>query len=177
VEQYQSLVLHSCLSPCNAPNPNIYVDLLLSLVALQAGGYTHPWKSAYVLCTLVFGLLLIGVFIVWEAKFAKLPMVPREIFAGQKIVGLAFGIAFISGMNFYSMLNFFPITYEDMYNPTPFGIGIKALPPALGVTLGAVLVNSLLSVWKSWNRELLLGCCVLMSMFPPFLSLSCDANV
>lgn len=91
-------------------------------------------------------------------------MIPGEIFAGQRIVGLAFGIAFISGMNFYSILNFYPVMLEDLYEPTPLAIGTKALGPAFGVTLGAVLINSLLSVFKNHNRELLLLCCVLMSM-------------
>ena len=47
-----------------------------SLVALQAGGYSHPWVSAYVLATLIVGLLLIVTFVVWEWKFAPYPMVP-----------------------------------------------------------------------------------------------------
>lgn len=54
--------------------------LTLFLVALQAGGYSHPWTSAYVLATLIIGVLLIVVFVVWEWRFAKMPMVPREMF-------------------------------------------------------------------------------------------------
>jgi hypothetical protein len=136
-----------------------------SLVALQSGGYTHPWKSAYVLSTLIIGLILIIAFCLWEWKGSKKPMIPREIFAGQRIVALAFGIAFISGMNFYSALNFFPILFSTVFEPTPLAIGTKSLGPAYGVTLGAVLVNTLLSVYKNHNRELLLICCVLMSTF------------
>lgn len=92
-------------------------------------------------------------------------MVPKEIFAGQRIVGLAFGIAFVSGMNFYSALNFFPIIYEDLFEPTPLAIGTKAIGAAYGVTFGAVLINGLLSVFKNHNRELLLFSCILMSTF------------
>ena len=54
------------------------LGLAIFLVALQAGGYTHPWKSAYVLCTLLIGLALIVAWIVWEAAFAKHPMVSFE---------------------------------------------------------------------------------------------------
>lgn len=81
--------------------------MLYSLVALQAGGFSHPWASAYVLCILLVGLALIVFFVVWEWKFAKFPMVPRDMFAGQSIMGTAFFIAFVAGMNFYSLLNFF----------------------------------------------------------------------
>ena len=57
--------------------------IISSLVALQAGGYTHSWHSAYVLCCLIIGILVTGAWIVWEAIFAPYPMVPsaREYFS------------------------------------------------------------------------------------------------
>jgi hypothetical protein len=73
-----------------------------SLVALNSGGYTHAWGSAYILCTLLFGLALIAAWVVWEWKFAPYPMVPGELFKGQRIVGLAYVVAFAAGMNFFS---------------------------------------------------------------------------
>jgi hypothetical protein len=74
-----------------------YANTEGSLVAMQAGGYTHSWKSAYVLAQLIIGILLIATFCVWEYKFAKVPMVPREMFRGQRIVGMAYFIAFVAG--------------------------------------------------------------------------------
>jgi hypothetical protein len=92
-------------------------------------------------------------------------MVPKEIFAGQSIVALAFGIAFVSGMNLYSILNFLPLLYTDVFDPTPYAIGTKSLGVAFGTCLGAVLINALLSTWKDYNRELLLFCCIIMSTY------------
>ena len=63
--------------------------LTLFLVALQSGGYTHPWASAYVLCTMLIGLALIAAWVVYEAKYAPYPMVPGELFSGQRIVDSA----------------------------------------------------------------------------------------
>lgn len=73
------------------------VGLVLFLVALQAGGYTHPWTSAYVLCTLLIGLAMIFAWIIYEWKFAKYPMIPKELFMGQRVVGLSFAVAFVAG--------------------------------------------------------------------------------
>lgn len=53
------------------------------------------------MCTLLFGLALIAAWIVWEWKFAPYPMVPSELFKGQRIVGLAYVVAFAAGMNFF----------------------------------------------------------------------------
>lgn len=70
---------------------------------MQAGGYNHPWSSAYVLCTMLIGIALIVIFVVWEWKFAKVPMVPREMFSGQRIVAMAYGIAFVAGRVPYTL--------------------------------------------------------------------------
>lgn len=80
-------------------------NALLSLVALQSGGYTHSWSSGYVLGTLIVGIVLIIVFILWEWKGAKLPIVPRELFQGQRTIGVTFLLLFVAGMNFYSLIN------------------------------------------------------------------------
>ena len=88
-----------------------------SLVAIQSGGSAHPWTSAYVLCMLLIGAALIASFVIWEWKGAKFPMVPRELFVGQRVVAIALAVAFVSGMNFYSMINFAPLTYSTVYNP------------------------------------------------------------
>ena len=57
--------------------------LTLFLVALQADGYTHPWTSAYVLCTILIESTLITAWIIWEWKGTKHPMVPMELFKEQ----------------------------------------------------------------------------------------------
>jgi hypothetical protein len=49
------------------------------------------------------GLALIAGWVVYEWKFARHPMVPGELFKGQRIVGLAYVIAFAAGMNFFSV--------------------------------------------------------------------------
>jgi uncharacterized membrane protein len=73
------------------------IGLVLFLVAMQAGGYSHPWKSVYVIVQLVLGLLLIIAFVIWEWKFAPYPMVPHEMFSGQRIVAVAYVVAFVAG--------------------------------------------------------------------------------
>ena len=68
-------------------------------------------------------------------------------------------------MNFYALLNFFPVMFADVFEPDPVQIGIKGLAPAFATTFGAVFVNAALSWFKGWNRELLLGATVIMTAF------------
>jgi hypothetical protein len=136
-----------------------------SLVGLQGGGYTHPWTSAYILVQLILGIVLIALWIIWEWKFAKNPMVPRELFAGQKIAGMAFFIAFVAGLNFYSLINFFPLTFSAVYIPDPVQIGLKGLGYGISITAGAVFFNSLLSVKVIPASATLTMAAILMSTF------------
>lgn len=138
---------------------------ILSLVALQAGGYTHPWSSAYVLCCLIIGLALIACWVVWEAKFAPYPMVPGALFRGQRIVALAYATAFVGGMFFYSALNFLPLTWDSVYVNDPIQVGLKGLPPAISTTIGAIFFNAMLSTFKKNTREVLLSGAVIMTAF------------
>ncbi|KAH0845698.1 hypothetical protein AYO21_05907 [Fonsecaea monophora] len=141
------------------------MGLTLVLVALQAGGYSHPWKSAYVIVQLIIGILLIAAFVIWEWKYCKEPMVPHEMFSGQRIVGMAYGIAFVAGMNFYAMLNFFPLVYSTVFEPDPVHVGLRGLGPGLSTTFGAVFANAALSWFKGHNREILLAGCIIMTAF------------
>ena len=141
------------------------IGLTLLLVALQSGGYTHPWRSAYILCTLIIGIVLIIAFIAWETKFAKYPMVPGALFQGQRIVALAYGTAFVGGMFFYSVLNFIPLMWDSVYVNDPIQIGLKGLGPAVATTLGAIFFNALLSTFPNRSREVILTSACLMTGF------------
>ncbi len=66
---------------------------------------------------LFIGAALIAGFVMWEWKGAKYPMVHKDLFVGQRVVAIALAVAFISGMNFYSMINFAPLTYSAVYDP------------------------------------------------------------
>lgn len=150
--------------------------LTLFLVALQSGGYTHTWTSAYVLCTLLFGILLIAAWVIFEWKFAKYPMIPHELFQGQRIVALAYAIAFAAGMNFFSILNFFPVVFSSVYDPIPVQIGLKGLGPAFATTVGAIGFNAALSTFPGRAREILLIALLFMTGFAGSLAVSNPEN-
>lgn len=137
-----------------------------SLVSLQSGGYTHPWASGYVLAQLIIGLVLIGAWVVWEGKYAPHPMIPRELYQGQRIVALAFLIAFIAGFDFYSLINFFPISFSTLWSTDPVQVGLKGLGYGISTTVGAVFWNALLSS-KVPARYILLISSIMMSESAP----------
>jgi len=67
------------------------------------------------------------------------------MFSGQQIVGLAFFIAFVAVMNFYSLINFFPLSFGAVHSPDPVQVGLKGLGYGISTTVEAVFFNTLLS--------------------------------
>ena len=68
-------------------------------------------------------------------------------------------------MNFYALLNFFPVMYEDLFNPDPAKVGVRGLFAALTTTAGATLCNAALTWFKGRNKEILVFATVIMSKF------------
>ena len=53
---------------------------VMLLLGLDLGGAVYPWGSAKVICLIVFGSLMILVFIYSEKKIAKYPIIPLSLF-------------------------------------------------------------------------------------------------
>lgn len=62
---------------------NIFV-----LIPISSGGSTYPWNSAIVISMLVIGGLLWIAFVIVQWKFAKLPILPCELY-GAKFCAIA----------------------------------------------------------------------------------------
>ena len=61
---------------------------ILLLLGLNWGGVTYPWVSVQVLLPLLLGAAIFVVFLVWEAKCAKLPIIPVHIFKNRTVTGV-----------------------------------------------------------------------------------------
>jgi hypothetical protein len=114
---------------------------------------------------LIIGIALIIAFVIWEWKVATYPMVPPELFAGQRVVAIAYLVAFVGGMNFYSILNFFPLEFSTVFPPDPVQVGLKGLAPAISIVLSGTLINASLSYLKGYNRQIIVASCVMMTAF------------
>lgn len=139
------------------------------LVALSAGGYSHAWASAYVLCQFIIGIFLLAAWVVWEIKFAKFPMLPKVLFQGQRVVGLIFILSFVAGMTFYSIVNFLPLLYQAVFSPDPVQVGLRSLAYGVLTTVATISFTALIST-KLGARYVLLTGFILMSKTAAALS-------
>lgn len=129
------------------------------------------------LCTFLIGLALIFAWVYYEAKIAKYPMVPPELFKGQRVVSLAFAVAFIAGANFFSLLNFWPLTISKVWDPYPVKIGLRGISAGFATAIGAIFWNALLSVYRNKTKWILFIAAGMLTCFGGALSVMNPNNV
>jgi len=89
---------------------------------------------------------------------------------------LAYVVAFVAGMNFFSVLNFWPLLIEQVYNPNPVYVGLRGFAPGLAVTVGAIFFNSLLSVYPGASNYILFTAAAILTAFGGALAIVTPDN-
>ncbi|EOA89022.1 uncharacterized protein SETTUDRAFT_168220 [Exserohilum turcica Et28A] len=103
------------------------------LLGLEYGGITHPWDSATVLCLIIFGAVMIGVFFLIEWRLAPYPLMPLELLSkrsNQATLATCFFHAYV----FISGSYFLPLYFQAVLGATPILSGVYLLPIALSLS-------------------------------------------
>lgn len=90
-------------------------------------------------------------------------MFPGRIKKDPRILLLTLLITFISGMNFFAYLMFWPTQSFNVYGHDPVSVGVKLLPGGMAILTGACVVLWLLSVFRGRNKELMIISSILMT--------------
>lgn len=109
------------------------------LYGLETGaGGVVPWSSALVICLILFGVLILALFVVWEACFAKNPVIPFRIF--QNVTNIAsFTLACIHSFVFISYDYFLPLYFQVVFGFKPITAGIMLFPLLIPLTVMTML--------------------------------------
>ncbi|KAH0363701.1 putative major facilitator superfamily transporter, partial [Aureobasidium melanogenum] len=89
------------------------VAIILILIAISDGGHGTPWDSAETISMLVIGGLCAIAFVIVEWKFAKLPMMPLEMWKNKSVACMLVQ-SFFLGMNYYSLIYYLPLYYQNV---------------------------------------------------------------
>ncbi|KXN90675.1 hypothetical protein AN958_03960 [Leucoagaricus sp. SymC.cos] len=129
-----------------------YVGCILTLVActliilpLIWGGVTFPWISGTILGPLISGFFAWVLFVLWEAKGARLPIVPMWIFRHSTVCGV-YIVMFINGLITFSAMFYLPQFFQVALNYSAIHAGIFLIP-----VLGGQVVVSWIAVGNSNN--------------------------
>ncbi|CCF33932.1 major facilitator superfamily transporter [Colletotrichum higginsianum] len=132
----------------------------LLILGLTWAGATYSWKSPAVLVTLILGILISALFVLWEyhmtpakALARQFPwqkaMIPWEL-ARNRDIGLLFYTSFATGMAMYSVLYFCNIyfTMVKLWSADRAGVQLLYFTPGLGV---GVYMSTFMC--NSWPRK------------------------
>ncbi|KAF2662752.1 hypothetical protein K491DRAFT_616380 [Lophiostoma macrostomum CBS 122681] len=106
---------------------------IMLLLGLEFGGVSYPWKSATVICLIIFGAITIGLFFLIESRFAPSPLMPLDIFLKRSNVA-ALGVCFSHAFVFISGSYFLPLYFQAVLGATPILSGVYLLPTALSLS-------------------------------------------
>ncbi|KAG6356291.1 hypothetical protein INS49_015678 [Diaporthe citri] len=116
-------------------------SVLMVLLGLDFGGNTHPWDSATVICLIVFGVICGALFVLHEAKWARFPIIPVEMF-NTRSSAAAFALCFCHGFVFIGIAYYLPLYLQAVLATTALRSGLYLLPYILSVSISAAFTGA-----------------------------------
>jgi nitrate/nitrite transporter NarK len=118
----------------------IVCGTVMFLLGLEYGGISYPWDSATVICLIIFGLLVIGLFFLNEWKLAKYPIMPLRIFKYRSNIASLI-VCFIHGMVFIAGAFFLPLYFQAVFGASPILSGVYLFPFVLSLSFSSAMVG------------------------------------
>jgi MFS family permease len=120
-------------------------SLICLLTAIDAAGSgTINWSSSIAISLLVVGGVLLVLFIIIEAKFAKIPMIPLTLFKNRTAATVLISELFF-GITFYPTYVYAPLYLQVIFRFTGLQSGFHFLPFLLSLVVTAVIAGLLMS--------------------------------
>ncbi|KXS20041.1 MFS general substrate transporter [Gonapodya prolifera JEL478] len=97
------------------------------LLALSWGGGTYTWTSGEVIGCFVLAIVAFAAFVRWEAKHAKEPIVPLQLFKTRNYT-IAVISLFFGGWAMYGLSYFIPVYFQTVRGMSATESGVNNLP-------------------------------------------------
>ena len=110
---------------------------LMFLFGLEFGGGDYPWKSATVICLILFGIISWAMAMIIEWKVAKYPVIPVRLFHNRHNI-VVFLICISHGIVFMGFFYFLPLYFQSVLLVTPLMSGVYVLPSTVMLSIVSV---------------------------------------
>lgn len=155
---------------------SILAVTLLLLLGLDFGGATFPWDSPKVICLIVFGTLMIGVFLFSEKRLAKYPLMPLSIFKNWSN-NLVFLVAFSHSIVSIGIEYYLPLYFQSVKQASPLRSGILILPMMVTEAAADVLIGILIHQTGRYREIIWVGGTLMTLGTGLYISFGTDASV
>lgn len=138
-------------------NSILIASTVSTLYSLTYAGTIYAWSDARVITSLVFGLLGLVLFAVYEGSgWAKEPVTPLRLFSHRTGAIIAFN-TFMNSVLLYWATFFLPVYFQAVLLSTPSWSGVQLLPVVLVAVPGAVVAVIVLSKFGKYKALHLVG--------------------
>ncbi|KAJ4345586.1 uncharacterized protein N0V89_011719 [Didymosphaeria variabile] len=148
---------------------------IMVLLGLEFGGVTYPWKSATVICLIVFGVVTIGLFFLVESRFAPYPLMPLDLFSKRSNLA-ALGTCFFHAFVFISGSYFLPLYFQAVLGATPILSGVYLLPTALSLSFLSAFTGVFIRKTGQYLPCIWFGMIFMLAGFGTFIDLGVHSS-
>ncbi|KAL4993411.1 major facilitator superfamily domain-containing protein [Aspergillus recurvatus] len=122
----------------------LILGLSVQLVGLSLGGNELPWSNGWVVGSLIGSVVLLGGFLVVEAKTSAIPVIPLRMLKG--LLPVSTQIANICvGMAAYAFLFNLPLFFQIVLLDSASKAGARLVIPSLATPVGGLLSGIIMS--------------------------------
>ena len=149
---------------------------LMFLFGLELGGVSYPWKSATIICLLVFGVITFGIFVILQLFVSQYPLMPPRIFR-KRNNWASLGACFIQSFVFIAGSYYLPLYFQASLGKTPLLSGVYLL--ALGIALSVTGMMTGIFIRKTglYRPPIIFGFVLMTLGFGLFINLDAHSSV
>ncbi|OJJ02330.1 hypothetical protein ASPVEDRAFT_133389 [Aspergillus versicolor CBS 583.65] len=122
----------------------LILGLSVQLVGLSLGGNELPWSNVWVISSLVGSVVLLGGFLLVEAKTTAIPVIPLRMLHG--ILPVSTQIANVCvGMSAYAFLFNLPLFFQVVLLDSASKAGARLVIPSFATPIGGLISGIIMS--------------------------------
>ncbi|KAH8886274.1 MFS general substrate transporter [Thozetella sp. PMI_491] len=129
------------------------IGVILLLIPISGGGIDFAWDSPISLSMLVLGSGSVILFLVIEARWAPMPLLPLRFFSNPPVSAILIQNVFV-GVVWYSNLYFLPIYFQTARQWSPTVSAALTIPYVVGQAISSVLSGQYIS-WRGRYGEVI----------------------
>lgn len=129
----------------------------LILVPIALGGSRLHWNSPATISMLSAGVVLLGVFLTIEWRFAKLPLLPAQLFQYGRSTNILIGTNIIIGWIYWGNLFLMPLYLQNVQGASPARAGTLLLPMVVAHGLTSALTGIIISATGRYKPVIVFG--------------------
>ncbi|KAH7379363.1 major facilitator superfamily-domain-containing protein [Phaeosphaeria sp. MPI-PUGE-AT-0046c] len=149
--------------------------VVMVLLGLEFGGITYPWSSATVLCLIIFGVVVIGIFFIIEWRVSPYPLMPLNLFSKRSNLA-ALSTCFFHAFVFIAGNYFIPLYFQAVLGATPILSGVYLLPQAVALSFMSMFTGIFIKKTGKYLPPIWFGMTLMTIGFGLFIDLDVNSS-